>query len=93
MVLPAGKPFGEVGFAFKPFLKGCDSLLIFVCNLCIRDRAKAGGFSGGLRFLMAPSEPKSFDVESSVVVSVQLTATLTRMPAFRECLFANGATT
>ncbi|GHO42310.1 hypothetical protein KSX_04730 [Ktedonospora formicarum] len=44
MVLPVGTPFGEAGFAFKPFLKAFDSLLIFVGNLCIKDRPKGLGF-------------------------------------------------
>jgi hypothetical protein len=54
---------------------------------------KPGGFSGGLRFLMAPSKPKSFDVSSSVVIPVQSATTFTRMPTLIERFLANSSAT
>src|SRR5216117_1189161 len=48
------------------------------------------GFSGSLRLLMAPSEPK--DIECSIVVSVKFCSTLTRVPTLIERLFLDCAT-
>ena len=46
MGLPVGKPCGKVGDQSKPCLKAFTWLLIFVCKMCIKDRAEAQGLSG-----------------------------------------------
>ncbi|HBE25139.1 MAG TPA: hypothetical protein DDW33_05555 [Ktedonobacter sp.] len=52
---------------------------------------KTRGFSGSLRCLNPPSEGK--DIDCSIVVSIQLSATLATMPAITEFLFADLSTT
>jgi hypothetical protein len=43
MVLPVGKPYGKVGFVSKRCLRAFTWLFIFVCKMCIKDRAEARG--------------------------------------------------